>query len=78
VGHGPALLSTEASGRCRFSQATFAVSHGNGRDAPIADLPALSPERGALTHKERSAYIGGEAANRGHSFGISAFRSPTK
>jgi hypothetical protein len=29
--HGPALLSTEASGRCWFSQATFAGAHGNGR-----------------------------------------------
>jgi hypothetical protein len=37
-GHGPALLSTEASGRCRFSQATFAGADGNGRDAPIADV----------------------------------------
>ena len=35
VGHAPALLSTEASGRCRFSQATFAGAHGNWRDAPI-------------------------------------------
>jgi len=34
MGHGPALLPTEASGRCRFSQATFAGMHGNGRDAP--------------------------------------------
>ena len=37
-GHGPALLSTEASSRCRFSQATFAGADGNGRDAPIADV----------------------------------------
>jgi len=35
MGHGPALLSTEASGRCRFTQATFARARGNGRDAPI-------------------------------------------
>jgi hypothetical protein len=35
-GHGPALLSTEASGRCRFTQATFARARGKGRDAPKA------------------------------------------
>jgi hypothetical protein len=50
-GHGPALLSTEASGRCWFSQATFAGAHGNGRDAPkigiggrLAMPPTGSPE----------------------------------
>jgi len=32
------LLSTEASGRCRFSEATFAGAHGNGQDAPTADV----------------------------------------
>jgi hypothetical protein len=36
MGHGPALLSTEASGRCRFTQATFARARGKGRDAPKA------------------------------------------
>jgi hypothetical protein len=34
MGHGPALLSAEASGRCRFSQATFAGRHGNDEGAP--------------------------------------------
>jgi len=38
-GHAPALPSTEASGRCRFSQATFAGAHGKWRDAPIAVIP---------------------------------------
>ena len=27
-----------ASGRCRFGEGTFASTHGNGQDAPIADL----------------------------------------
>src|SRR5215813_14094823 len=26
---------------CRFSQGTFAATRGNGRDAPIADFPAM-------------------------------------
>jgi len=45
VGHGPTLLSTEASGRCRFSQATFVGAHGNGRDAPIPAVcgPKIEP-----------------------------------
>jgi hypothetical protein len=37
--------SPSPSGRCRFSQATFAAIHGNVRDAPIPDLPGLTPER---------------------------------
>jgi hypothetical protein len=41
-GHGPALLSTEASGRCWFSQATFAGAHGNGRDAPIPAIRGIA------------------------------------
>ena len=46
MGHVPALLSTEACGRCRFSQATFAGAHGNGRDAPIGAIGA-----GEATHR---------------------------
>ena len=39
MGHGPALLSTEASGRCWFSQATFAGAHGKVVCAqPVAAL----------------------------------------
>src|SRR5580704_9657447 len=34
--HGPALLSTEASGRCWFSQATFAGAHGRQPASPLA------------------------------------------
>ena len=44
VGHGPALLSTEASGRRRFSQETFAGSHGNGREAPLAVILLIAIE----------------------------------
>ena len=33
-----------ASGRCPFGEGTFASTHGNGQDAPIADLPALTLE----------------------------------
>jgi hypothetical protein len=32
------------SARCRFSQETFAGTHGNGRDAPKAVLPANSAD----------------------------------
>jgi len=35
MGHGPALRLTEASGRCRLGQATFAGTDGKGREAPI-------------------------------------------
>ncbi len=41
--------AAELSARSRFSQRTFAGAHGNGRDAPIPDLPALTPERGGST-----------------------------
>jgi hypothetical protein len=37
--------AAELNARSRFSQRTFAGAHGNGRDAPIPDLPALTPER---------------------------------
>jgi hypothetical protein len=30
LGHGPALLLTEASGRCRLGQETFARTSANG------------------------------------------------
>jgi DNA-binding transcriptional LysR family regulator len=38
---GPALLSTEASGRCRFTHATLAGARGNGRDAPTLQSFAI-------------------------------------
>jgi hypothetical protein len=45
------LLSTEASGRCRFSQETFAGSHGNGREAPIPAIRGTEIERQGSTLK---------------------------
>jgi hypothetical protein len=53
LGHVPALLSSEARGRCRFSQATFAGMHSNGRDAPKAALPALA-RAGLLSNPKAS------------------------
>ena len=45
VGHEAAFPRPRLSARCRFSQGTFAGTQGNGRDAPIPDLPVLAPER---------------------------------
>ena len=47
--------AAELSARSRFSQRTFAGAHGNGRDAPISDLPSLTPERGRSTHLRPSS-----------------------
>jgi hypothetical protein len=49
-----ASLSTEASGRCRFSQATFAGMHGNGRHAPIPAIRGTAIEPPESTHCGRS------------------------
>ena len=49
LGHVDAFPRPGLSARCRFSQGTFAGPRGNGRDAPIPDLPALTPERGGST-----------------------------
>jgi hypothetical protein len=49
MGHQDAFLRPRLSGRCRFSQGTFARTRGNGRDAPIPDLRTLTPERGGST-----------------------------
>jgi hypothetical protein len=35
-GHQERFLPPRLDVRCRFSQATFAATRGNGRDAPIA------------------------------------------
>src|ERR1700730_18165822 len=40
-GHEDAFPRPRLSARSQFSQATFAGPRGNGRDAPIPDLPAL-------------------------------------
>ena len=43
MGHEERFPPSRLSGRCRFSQGTFARTRGNGRDAPIADLkPAIT------------------------------------
>jgi predicted DNA-binding transcriptional regulator AlpA len=64
-GHGPALLSTAASGRCRFSQATFAGAHGNGRDAPKFPAPIqLSDHKIAWLEAEIDAMIAARAEER--------------
>jgi hypothetical protein len=49
LGHEYAFPPPRLSACCRFSQGTFAQTRGNGRDAPIADLPALTPELGGST-----------------------------
>jgi hypothetical protein len=50
------------SARCRFSEGTFAGTRGNGRDAPIADLPALAPNRQSLGMLRLCASPTGRAA----------------
>src|SRR6516162_5726411 len=47
--HKDAFPRPRLRGRCRFSQRTFTRTRSNGRDAPIPDLPALTPERGSST-----------------------------
>jgi len=39
-GHKERLPPSRLSGCCRFRQETFAGTHGNGRDAPFAAVPA--------------------------------------
>ena len=50
MGHDDAFPRPRLSAHYRFSQGTFAGTWGNGRDAPIPDLPAVAPERGGSTH----------------------------
>jgi len=40
-----------------FGEGTFAGKHGNGRDAPIPDLPALALEWGGSTQSRRSILV---------------------
>ena len=49
MGHEDAFPPSRLSVRCGFSQGTFAETHGNGRDAPVPDLPTLARERGSST-----------------------------
>jgi len=45
MGHEDRFPPSRLNGSCRFSQGTFAGTRANGRDAPIADFPALTPNR---------------------------------
>jgi hypothetical protein len=45
------------SGRCRFGEATFAETRGNGRDAPIPDFRGLTPETERFDPKAVSRYV---------------------
>jgi hypothetical protein len=38
-GHEDQFTPPSLGDRCRFSQGTLARTHGNGRDAPIPDIP---------------------------------------
>jgi hypothetical protein len=67
VGHQNAFLRPRLSVCCRFSQATFTRTGGNGRDAPIPDLPGLTPEQqdstrtrhlvGGMRGREEAVYL---------------------
>jgi len=57
------------SAGCGFRKETFAGAHGNGRVAPIPDLPVLPRERGGSTEAvekrvirggRRVAFLGGD------------------
>jgi hypothetical protein len=53
-GHGDQFPPPTLSVRRRFGEATFAETLGNGRDAPIPDLPALALERAGSTQSSHS------------------------
>jgi hypothetical protein len=75
-GHEDQFQPPRLNGRCRFSEATFAGTHGNGQDAPIADLPALALERGGFD-RGRVKWTKVERRIRlrySHSNGIARFR----
>src|SRR6516165_3794531 len=43
LGHEERFPPPRLNGRCRLGQATFIGTHGNERDAPIADLADKTP-----------------------------------
>jgi hypothetical protein len=49
LGHEDAFPPPRLSGRCRFSQGTFAGRRGKGQDAPITDLGGTEVERQCST-----------------------------
>jgi hypothetical protein len=54
MGHEDQFPPPRLSGRCRFSQGTFAGTGRSGRDAPEPGVPLLSVGRGA----ERALFFG--------------------
>jgi len=56
LGHGPAFRLTEASGRCRLGQATFAGTDGKGREAPTPAVRGTEIERQGSTLCRRSIF----------------------
>jgi hypothetical protein len=65
MGHEDQFAPPGPSGRYRFGQATFTGTHGNERDAPIADLHTLAPERGGSTFKNILTHVCGRWGYRG-------------
>ena len=51
MGHEDAFPRPRLSARCRFSEGTFVGPRGNGRDAPIPDLPTLASEQRDSTQR---------------------------
>ena len=52
MGHQDTFLRPRLSARFRFSQGTLAVTRGNGRDAPIAEIGRSSgPPSEAMLRK---------------------------
>jgi hypothetical protein len=72
MGHEDVFPPPRLSGRCRFSQGTFAGTRGNGEDAPIqavrgeiewarlpdADLPVSFPYRDIVELQATTAGVG--------------------
>ena len=51
-GHEERFPPTRLSAGCGFRKETLAGMRRNGRDAPIPDLPALTPERAGSVRTE--------------------------
>ena len=50
MGHEERFPPTRLSAGCGFRKETIAGMRRNGREPPIPDLPALTPERAGSTH----------------------------
>jgi hypothetical protein len=64
MGARRAVPAAKASGRYRFGEGTFPRIPGNDGEAPIADIPYLTLERGESTHSSRSFPAGTGAITR--------------